>query len=116
MKRIAIMLLLAGALLGLAAQASAHALAPTVDARTAAAMPDCMAAMDQPAPHKSGDCTRADCIAALLGGAPLFTVASPAGDIAAPATSALLRPRPAPAVRLAGRNPGPEPDPPNAPI
>ena len=115
MKRITIFLLLFAAMLGLAAQAPARALAPDADANVAAAMaamPNCMEKMD----HKSSDspcgCTRADCIAAMLGSAPLFTAVDPVGTLAAHGASA-IRPIAAQAVPLIGKSLGPEPPPPN---
>src|SRR3546814_13140404 len=77
MKRIAVMLLLVGAMLGLAVQAPARALTPPTDAQRAAkmaSMPDCMAAMEKTS-DKRCDCTRADCIAAMMGGASVLTLA-----------------------------------------
>src|SRR3546814_17944060 len=76
-----------------------------------ASMPDCMAAMEKTS-DKRCDCTRADCIAAMMGGASVLTLADLDG---APKTlvAPSLRPLPAPTVPLAGRNVGPEPDPPN---
>jgi hypothetical protein len=114
MKRIALMLLLVGAVLGLAAQAPARALAPTTDAETAAtmaAMPDCMAKMEKPTSQKSCDCSRADCIAAMLGATPVFTLADFLTEMAEPAMVA-IGPHAAATRTLIGRNPGPEPDPP----
>lgn len=114
MKRIALILLLIGALLGLAAQAPARALAPASDANVAAAMaamPDCMAQMDKAGPHKPCNCSRGDCIAAMLGGATLLTVADPAARLASPEVSS-LDPIAGRAAPLAGRHFGPEPDPP----
>lgn len=115
MKRIALMLLLVGAMLGLAAQAPARALAPATDAQAAAAMaamPDCMASMEKTGPHKPCDCSRADCIAAMLGAAPAFTLADLGRTmLTTPASS--LRPHAGLAAPLAGRTVGPEPDPPN---
>jgi hypothetical protein len=78
-----------------------------------AAMPDCMAKMQDSKPQKSCDCSRADCIAAMLGAAPVFTLADLQGDVAAPAMVA-VRPHPATAKALVGRNLGPEPDPPTS--
>jgi len=115
MKRLAFLLLLIGAMLGLAAQAPARALAPDADAKVAAAMaamPDCMEKMDHKAPDMPCGCTRADCIAAMLGAAPLFTATDPASSLGAPgaSTSRPIAERVAP---LAGQSLGPEPPPPN---
>lgn len=114
MKRFAAMLLLIGAVLGLFAQAPARALAPAAEAKVAAAMasmPDCMEKMDEVASQKPCDCTRADCIAAMLGGASLFTAAEPASEVVTP-TDRIVEPTAGRAVQLVGRNIGPEPDPP----
>jgi hypothetical protein len=116
MKRIAVMLLLVGAVLGLVAQAPARALAPPLDAQTVAtmaSMPDCMAAMERSNSHKPCDCSRADCIAAMLGAAPFFTVAD-ADRSLLKATVSSIRPQSATVAPLAGRDVGPEPDPPNS--
>src|SRR3546814_1621634 len=88
---------------------------PPTDAQRAAkmaSMPDCMAAMEKTS-DKRCDCTRADCIAAMMGGASVLTLADLDG---APKTlvAPSLRPLPAPTVPLAGRNVGPEPDAPNS--
>ena len=116
MKRIALILLLFGVTLGLAAQAPARALAPTSDAEVAAAMaamPNCMEQMNKAGPHKPCNCSRADCIAAMLGGPTLLTVADPAAGLSSPA-SLSLDPTAGRAAPLVGRNLGPEPDPPTA--
>ena len=116
MKRIALILLLFGVTLGLAAQAPARALAPASDAKVAAAMaamPDCMEQMDKSGPHKPFNCSRADCIAAMLGGPTLLTVANPSAGLSSPA-SVSLDPMADRAAALVGRDLGPEPDPPNS--
>src|SRR3546814_15558814 len=98
MKRIAVMLLLVGAMLGLAVQAPARALTPPTDAQRAAkmaSMPDCMAAMEKTS-DKRCDCTRADCIAALMGGASVLPLADLDG---APKTLVAPSLRPPPADR-----------------
>ncbi|OZA17643.1 MAG: hypothetical protein B7X90_14260 [Novosphingobium sp. 17-62-19] len=115
MKRLAFLLLLIGAVLGLAAQTPARALAPDADAKVAAAiaaMPDCMEKMDHKAPDKPCGCTKADCIAAMLGAAPLFTAAALASSLGATDASA-SRPIAERVAPLAGQNLGPEPPPPN---
>lgn len=115
MKRLPLLLLLIGALLGLAAQAPAKALAPSAEAKVAAAMaamPDCMEKMDQSAPDRPCGCTKADCIAAMLGAAPVFTPTAPVGASGEHAVAA-VRPVAARVAALVGRDLGPEPPPPN---
>lgn len=114
MKRWALLLLLVGAMLGLAAQAPARVLAPPVTAQAAAAMaamPDCMEQMNKADRHKPCDCSRADCIAVMLGGASFATATDPATKLVSLAPSS-LDPIAARATPLTGRNLGPEPEPP----
>ncbi|MGN6376389.1 MAG: hypothetical protein ACTHMG_12670 [Sphingomonas sp.] len=114
MKRLALLLLLVGAMLGLAAQAPARVLAPPLTAQAAAAMaamPDCMKQMNKADRQKPCNCSRADCIAVMLGGASFATAADPAAKLALLTTSS-LGPVAARTTPLIGRNLVPEPEPP----
>ena len=116
MRRFALFLLLIGAMLGLAAQAPARVLTPPMTAHAAAAMaamPDCSETMATAPAKKPCGCTRNDCIAAMLGAAPLFTVADASRAILA-TTGSTLQPQAGATAPLSGRNVGPEPDPPNS--
>ena len=115
-RRFALFLLLIGAMLGLAAQAPARELTPPMTAHAAvamAAMSDCSETMATAPAKKACGCTRNDCIAAMLGAAPLFTVADADRAILTMTVSA-LQPQASATAPLSGRNVGPEPDPPNS--
>ena len=115
MRRFALFVLLIGAMLGLAAQAPARVLTPPMTAHAAAAMaamPDCSETMATAPAKKPCGCTRNDCIAAMLGAAPLFTVAN-ADRAILTAPVSTMHPQAGATAPLSGRNVGPEPDPPN---
>lgn len=115
MKRLVLFLMLIGAMLGVAAQAPARALAPMAETRVSAAMasmPDCMDKMDHKAPGKPCGCTKADCIAAMFGAAQAFMPTASTGSLRALAVSA-VRPIASRIAPLVGQNLGPEPPPPN---
>ncbi len=111
MTRCALFLLLIGTMMSLAAQAPARVLTPPMTAQAAAAMvamPDCSETMATAPAKKPCGCTRSDCIAAMLGAAPLFTVAD-ADRAIVTVTGSPLQPQAGATAPLSGRTWAPSP-------
>ncbi len=119
MKRLSILILLLGVVIGLAMQQPAQALAaPTgamdmaaMSSDDMAAMPDCMAAMQKDATKTPCKCGMAGCIAMMASGAPMMLAD---GSIPIAVSIASERDdRIGISAALRGRSTAPEPEPPS---
>lgn len=117
MKRLSIMLLLIGVIVGLAGR-PVQAVTPPMAAMSMAkmsqadmaAMPDCMAKMSKEVDHKPCKCGMGGCIAMMASGVS-FMLADGTSAIA-PAGAGKRMDRPSAIAALHGRSTAPEPEPP----
>ncbi len=119
MKRLSLFLLLIGAMIGLAAQQPAQALAApagamdmaSMAASDMASMPDCMTSIEKDAAHKPCKCGLAGCIAMMASGGPMML-----SDTSMALLAAVRSDRDEQiglAAALRGRSTAPEPEPPS---